>query len=384
MTLRIGVNVLWLAPGVVGGSETYAIGLLEKLVEHDDVVVVAFALPAFVESYPELAARLHTVTAPLPGGRHVVRRVGVENAWLPNKIRASLLDLTHHLGGVIPPMCRGTAAVTVHDLQYLAFPEYFTAAKRRYLGATQSPSLERADVVMAISRFTRTDILERFEVDESKVIVVPPVVVPAVPVSEAARHGVRETLGLPGDFVLYPAATYPHKNHLMLVRAFAQVAAEHEVTLVLTGATGAGAWGSALSTEADLVALADRLGVSERVRILGYLPREQLLALYAEAAMLVFPSRFEGFGLPVVEAMAAGCPILAADATALPELVEGAGLLIDPDDVDEWARQIGRVLGKQTRREELGEAARHRAAELATRDPIASLLKGYRMAMGLR
>jgi glycosyltransferase involved in cell wall biosynthesis len=384
MTLRIGVNVLWLAPGVVGGSETYAIGLLEKLVEHDDVVVVAFALPAFVERYPELAARLHTVTAPLPGGRHVVRRVGVENAWLPNKIRASLLDLTHHLGGVIPPMCRGTAAVTVHDLQYLAFPEYFTAAKRRYLGATQSPSLERADVVMAISRFTRTDILERFEVDESKVIVVPPVVVPAVPVSEAARHGVRETLGLPGDFVLYPAATYPHKNHLMLVRAFAQVAAEHEVTLVLTGATGAGAWGSALSTEADLVALADRLGVSERVRILGYLPREQLLALYAEAAMLVFPSRFEGFGLPVVEAMAAGCPILAADATALPELVEGAGLLIDPDDVDEWARQIGRVLGKQTRREELGEAARHRAAELATRDPIASLLKGYRMAMGLR
>jgi glycosyltransferase involved in cell wall biosynthesis len=384
VTLRIGVNLLWLAPGVVGGSESYAVGLLQRLVERDDIDVTAYALPSFTESYPDLAAAMRTVTAPLPGGRRVLRRVGVENAWLPSRIRGSMLDLTHHLGGVIPPLCRGTAAVTVHDLQYLAFPEYFSGAKRRYLAATQGPSLERADVVMAISRFTRLDILERFELDESKVVVVPPVVTVAPPVTDAARHDVRETYGLNGDFVLYPAATYPHKNHLMLVRAFAEVAAEHEATLVFTGATGAGQWGSALSTEADIAALAAKLGIAARVRTLGYLPREQLQTLYAEAALLAFPSRFEGFGLPVVEAMAAGCPVLAADATALPELVEGAGLLIDPDDVDEWARQLGRVLAKPTRREELGEAGLRRATELAARDPIVSLVNGYRRAMGLR
>jgi glycosyltransferase involved in cell wall biosynthesis len=383
MTLRIGVNLLWLVPGVVGGSENYAVNLLDRLVQRDDVDVTAFALPSFVDAYPELASRMHTTTAPLTGGRQVVRRVGIENAWLPRKIRAALLDVTHHLGGVIPPLCRGTSAVTVHDLQYLAYPEYFSEAKRRYLGATQGPSLKHADAVMAISDFTRRDILEHFDIDESKVVVSPPVVSEAAPVSETVRHGVRESLDLQGDFVLYPAATYPHKNHLTLVRAFAAVAADHDVSLVLTGATGAGAWGSALSTAGQIAALADELGVGDRVRMLGYLPREQLLALYAEATMLAFPSRFEGFGLPVVEAMAAGCPVLAADATALPELVEGAGLLIEPDDVSEWTRQIGRVLGKPTRRAELSAAGRKRATELALRDRTAPLVTGYRRAMGL-
>jgi glycosyltransferase involved in cell wall biosynthesis len=383
MTLRIGVNLLWLVPGVVGGSENYAVELLTALADRDDVVVAAFALPAFVEAYPDLAAELHTMTAPLPDGRHVLRRVGVENAWLPSKVSSALLDVTHHLGGVVPRLVRGPNAVTVHDLQYLAFPEYFSSTKRRYLAATQGPSIERADVVMAISKFTRHDILEHFDVDESKVLVVPPVVKASAAVDEADRIAVRKSLRLTGDFVFYPAATYPHKNHETLLRAFAKVTKEHDVTLVLTGATGAGAWGSALSTQPQIVELAEQLGIAANLRMVGYLPRKQLMALYAEATLLAFPSRFEGFGLPIVEAMAAGCPVLAADATALPELVEGAGLLIDPDDVDEWARQIGRVLGRPTRREELGQAGRHRVSELALRDPAALLVKGYRRAMGL-
>jgi glycosyltransferase involved in cell wall biosynthesis len=383
MRLRIGVNLLWLVPGVVGGSETYAVKLLDRLADRDDVDVTAFALPSFVEAYPELAVKMRTTTAPMSGGRQVVRRVGVENAWLPRKINAALLDVTHHLGGVIPPLCRGTSAVTVHDLQYLEYPQYFSEAKRRYLKASQGPSLKRADVVMAISDFTRRDILEHFDIDVSKVVVTPPVVSEAPHIGDADRHAVRESLGLQGDFVLYPAATYPHKNHLMLVRAFAAVAAEHDVTLVLTGATGAGAWGSAFSTQGEIAVLAEKLGVADKVRMLGYLPREQLLALYAEATMLAFPSRFEGFGLPVVEAMAAGCPVLAADATALPELVEGAGLLIDPDDEAEWTRQIARLLGKPTRRAELSAAGHKRATELALRDRTAPLVAGYRRAMGL-
>ncbi len=382
MTLRIGMNLLWLEPGVVGGSENYAIGLLRRLAERADIEVTAFALPNFVTAYPQLAQHLRTVVAPLPTGRHVVRRVAVENAWLPRQIRATNVDLTHHLGGVIPFGCRGKSAVTVHDLQYLTYPEYFSTVKRRYLNATQGPTLRRADVVMAISEFTRSEILRRFDIDASKVVVVPPAI-EMVDVAEGSeRRTVREFLGLRGGFLLYPAAPYPHKNHLMLLRAFAQACAKRDTTLVLTGATGAGAWGSAHSTQAQINALASELGIADKVRALGHLPRAQLLALYAEASMLVFPSRFEGFGLPVVEAMAAGCPVVAANATALPELVGDAGKLIDPDDVDGWATEIGRLLDDAEYRARLSLAGRRRIGELMNRDPTEALLAGYRQALG--
>jgi glycosyltransferase involved in cell wall biosynthesis len=383
MTLRIGLNLLWLAPGVVGGSENYATGLMKRLLDRDDIDITAFVLPEFAAAYPDLAAKLTLVVAPLPDGRHVVRRVGVENGWLPRKIRIANLDLTHHLGGVIPALCRGRAAVTVHDLQYLAYPEYFSAAKRRYLEATQGPSLRRADIVMAISEFTRADILSRFDIDETKVVVVPPAVEIGPASTIAERLAVRESLGLQDDFIIYPAATYPHKNHLTLLRAFARVAAGREITLVLTGATGAGAWGSAISTGSEIESLAIELGIAEKVRLLGFLPRPQLLALYAEATMLAFPSRYEGFGLPVVESMAAGCPVLAADAAALPELVHGGGLLIDPDDIDAWAQQMERVLDDASLRGELITAGRWRIEELLASDPIEPLLAGYRAGIGL-
>jgi alpha-1,3-rhamnosyl/mannosyltransferase len=376
---RVGVNLLWLVPGVVGGSEGYAVNLLSKLVERDDVEVSAFALPSFASTYPDLAAAAHTVVAPLPGGRHVVRRVMVENAWLPRQISEQRLDVAHHLGGLLP-RCPVPAVVTLHDLQYLAYPEYFSAAKRRYLRLSQGSSLRRAAFVAAISEFTRDDAIRAFDLDPAKVVVVPPVVTPMRVPDDAAR--VRAELGLTRDFVLYPAAAYPHKNHETLLRAFAQVVDDgRDVDLVLTGATGAGAWGSAHSTVPRITALAAQLGVGDRVRTLGYVPAAQLAALYAEAVALAFPSRFEGFGLPVAEAMSVGCPVIAADATALPALVAGGGVLVDPDDVDGWAREIARVTDDPVVREKLSQAGRARFAELAAADSVERLVDVYRKAV---
>jgi alpha-1,3-rhamnosyl/mannosyltransferase len=379
--LRVGINLLWLVPGVVGGSEAYATGLLERLVERTDVGITptAFALPGFERRYPRLASGLGAVIAPLPHGRHVVRRVLAENTWLPKQTHG--LDLMHHLGGLVPPRCRQPAAVTLHDLQYLAFPQHFSATKRRYLRAVQGRSLSRARVVMAISEFTRAQALAHFNLDADKVVVVPPVIRPASSASDKVRDDVRSALGVTRRFVLYPAAMYPHKNHLVLVRAFAQVAAEHDLELVLTGATGAGAWGSAHSTEAEIRALAASLGVADRVKLLGYLTTSELAALYAEAAMLAFPSRFEGFGLPVVEAMSMGCPVLAADATALHALVDDAGLLIDPDDVAAWANAISLVMADGAERARLAAAGKTRAAALAAVDPVDALVAAYRKAV---
>ncbi len=377
MTLTVGLNLLWLVPGVVGGSEAYATGLLDPLTKRDDIDVVAFGLPGFVKSYPELAAAAHTVVPPTPEGRHVLRRVIIENAWLPRHLRAQKVDLVHHLGGIVPPGCRVPAVVTLHDLQYLSYPAYFSVAKRRYLAMTQGRSLKRAEMVTAVSEFTRTQAIDAFDLDAAKVVVVPPVVRPMPAVSDDRRAELLAQLGVRTPYILYPAATYPHKNHAMLLEAFATVAKTEDVSLVLTGAIGAGAWGSAHSTQADLADLVARLGIDNRVQALGYVTSEQLAALYDGARMLAFPSRFEGFGIPVLEAMAAGCPVVAANATALPSLVGDAGLLVDPDDGPGWARAMSDLLADGDARQRLSDAGRARAAELAAIDPVQLLVDVY-------
>jgi alpha-1,3-rhamnosyl/mannosyltransferase len=271
------------------------------------------------------------------------------------------------------------AVVTLHDLQYLAYPEYFSVAKRRYLHLSQGRSLRRAAFVAAISEFTRDDAVHAFNLARAKVVVIPPVVAPIQIPDDAART--RAELGISRDFALYPAAAYPHKNHETLLRAFARVAdGGRDIDLVLTGATGAGAWGSARSTVPRITSLVSALGIGDRVRVLGYVSATQLCALYGSALMLTFPSRFEGFGLPVAEAMSAGCPVIAANATALPALVGDGGVLVDPDDVDGWAREMARVIGDPVVREKLADAGRARFAELAAADSVERLVDVYRKA----
>jgi alpha-1,3-rhamnosyl/mannosyltransferase len=302
-----------------------------------------------------------------------------ENAWLPRQFVEQRLDVAHHLGGLLP-RCPVPAVVTLHDLQYLAYPEYFSPPKRRYLQLSQGRSLRRARFVAAISEYTRVDAIGAFGLDPAKVVVVPPVVTAVQVPDDAAR--VRAELGLTRDFVLYPAAAYPHKNHETLLRAFARVVCDggRDVDLVLTGASGAGAWGSAHSTAPLITALATELGIGDRVRALGYVSAAPLAALNAEAVALVFPSRFEGFGLPVAEAMSVGCPVIAAKATALPALVCSGGVLVSPDDVYGWAREMARVLDDPVVREKLAEAGRARFAELAAADSVERLVDVYRKA----
>ena len=160
---------------------------------------------------------------------------------------------------------------------------------------TQGRSLKRAEIVTTVSEFTRTQAIEAFGLDASKVVVVPPVVRPMPTVSDDRCAELLAELRVHAPYILYPAATYPHKNHAMLLEAFATVAKTYDVTLVLTGAVGAGAWGSAHSTHADLADLVTRLGIDDRVQSLGYVTKEQLAALYAGAVDARFPFPIRGF-----------------------------------------------------------------------------------------
>jgi alpha-1,3-rhamnosyl/mannosyltransferase len=370
---QIGVNLLWLVPGMVGGSEESTTETLRALAAAapDDLRYTLFALSALADAHPDLTDAFETVTLSLPG-RLKALRVASESTWLARAVRRRKLDLVHHAGGTMPPL-RGTPGVlTVHDLQPFDLPEHFTAAKRRYLGAAVPRSVAAARLVLAPSEFVRRGIISRFGVDPAKVLTLHHGVAPAVPGTPGPE--VRHRYGLDGRLFLYPAISYPHKNHLVLIRALpAVVAADPSATLVLTGRPA--------ESEPEIVALARRLGVSDHVRRLGRVPAADLLGLYDEATALTFASVYEGFGLPVLEAMARGCPVVAADAAALPEVIAGAGILVSPDDSERWSQTMIQLMHDSDERDGLVAAGRQRAAQLTWNATAHGLVAAHRRAL---
>jgi glycosyltransferase involved in cell wall biosynthesis len=378
---RVGINLLWMVPGVVGGSETYTTRTLRGLAErYSDLDYTLFALPEFATVYPDLARTFKTVYAPVSGRRKPARVLAGENTWLARQCLKRRIDLVHHAGGVIPVVRPGRAVLTIHDLQYLYYPEYFTRSKLAYLGKMVPRSADAARLILTPSEFTRRTVIDRLEADPSIVVVVPHGV--SQREAEAPVADVRASYDIRGPFFLYPAATYPHKNHLVLVQALARLLESHpEVTLVLTGARGSEQWGTARSSEGRVAEEIRTLGLDERVRPLGYVPARDLDALYREAVALTFPSRFEGFGAPILEAWSRGCPVIAANATALPEIVGDAGYLVSPDNPQEWANAMCDLLEDSDLRLIYARAGAERARKFSWASSADVLEDAYRHAL---
>jgi alpha-1,3-rhamnosyl/mannosyltransferase len=381
MARRVGVNLLWLVPGVVGGSEEYTTRLLRGLAEDApaDLHLTLFALSSFAEAHPDLVATYPTVTTRLDGHRKA-ERVAVEASWLAHQARDRRVELIHHAGGVIPPgpaVARFPAALTIHDLQPLVLPENFSPVKRRWLHAMLPRSARRARVVMTPSDPASASVVELLGVPPERVLTVPHGIEAPVPVPAEQVAEVRARYRLGARVVLYPAITYAHKDHLTLVRAFARLARTRpDLTLVLPGGPG--------PAEGEVVAAIRASGVGDQVRRTGRIPWDDLRALYAAATVVAVPSRFEGFGAPALEAMAAGVPAVVADATALPWVVGDAGLRVPVGDVARWGDALARVLDQPEVRSTLAAAGRARAATFGWDRSAAALATGYRRALGLR
>jgi alpha-1,3-rhamnosyl/mannosyltransferase len=369
---KIGINLLWMVPGRVGGSETYLARLLSGLAERSsELDYTLFALRPFADAHPELAKTFKVAYAP---SRGMVKsfRVAGENSWLAAQSRIRKIDLVHHAGGTIPFIRSSRPVLTIHDLQYLYYPEYFTTTKLRFLKTMVPRSAEAARLVLVPSEFTRRTIIERLSIDPSIVLVVPHGISPRI-AREPARE-IRERYEIEGPFFVYPAITYPHKNHLVLINAFARLLKAHPgITLVLTGAKG--------SMETQVAAEVRSHGIDASVRRLGYVPARDLDALYHEAVAMTFPSRFEGFGAPVLEAMSRSCPVIAADATALPEVVGDSGLLVSPDNPDEWAQAMNDLMNDEEARTRWAKAGIERAKEFTWGRSADILEDAYRHAL---
>ena len=380
MTHHIGINLLWMVPGVVGGSETYTTRLLRGLAErNNDLRYTLFALPQFASAHQDIASSFDVAYAPLTGQWKSFRVAG-ENSWLARQSRKRGIGVVHHAGGIVPLIPAPRPIVTVHDLQYLFFPEYFTKTKLVYLQRMVPRSAEAARLVLTPSEYTRRTVIERLRIDPSVVVVVPHGI--GTRGGVRASEDIRERHGLEGPFFLYPAAMYPHKNHLVLIDAFARLLKVHpEAQLVLTGPKGWQEWKTATDMEERIVGEIENRNIWGRVKQLGYVSAPDLEALYQAATAMVFPSRFEGFGAPILEAMARGCPVIAADATAIPEVVGGAGRLVSPDNADDWCRAMADLLEDAEEREGFVKAGLERATDFGWTRSAAILEDSYRFVL---
>jgi alpha-1,3-rhamnosyl/mannosyltransferase len=225
--------------------------------------------------------------------------------------------------------------------------------------------------VVTLSGYAKRLVIEHLGVAADRVSVVP------VPLDHQPSPDAALCPDPGRPVFVYPAMTHPHKNHATLVRAFsAVVRARPEARLVLTGGRGA--------AEQEVRAEIERLDLGEAIDRPGRVPRADLEALLAGATALVFPSEHEGYGLPVAEAMALGCPVIASNVTALPEVVGDAGLLVDPDDVDGWTAAMLRLIGDAELRLVLVERGRRQVSSLTPEATAEAMLAAYRAAAGSR
>ena len=370
---RVGVNLLWLVPGEVGGSEEYTVRLLSALADlgSDEVEVILYVNRLFSSAHPEIVSRFTTVVAPISGSSRVLR-VLVESTWLALRSRIDRCMLVHHAGGTMPAIRSVPGVLTLHDLQPLANPERFGLVKGSYIRFIAPRSLRRAQFVVCLSRFVANDAMDRVGVPVEQIRIVPCGV--ADPGAAFDQERLRELLNgfdlEDRPFIIYPAITYPHKNHTTLVAAFARIVKQNDdVRLVFTGGAG--------SSDSVVQSTIEAYGLDSKVIRTGRVAESDLDLLYRTATLMAFPSLYEGFGLPLLEAMSRGCPIVASDAGSLPEVAGDAAVLVDPIDVAGWASALGALIDDPARRTVLIRRGFERATQFTWTVSAESLLSVY-------
>jgi glycosyltransferase involved in cell wall biosynthesis len=353
--MHVGLNLIFLVPGETGGMEVAARELIPALVQAaPDVRFTAFvnreAAAAKDGPWGEL---LPAVTVPV-NARKRVQWVRGEQTLLPRLAKHEGVDLLHSLASTAPAWGRFRRVVTVHDLIYARFPEAHAGIRDRGMRLLVPLAVRRSDRVIAISQSTRTDLMELLKTPAAKIDVVEQGLGAVGSTAAQSSEHVRASFGLGERRVLLSlSAKRPHKNLPALIGALARVPPERRPLLVLPGYP---TW-----HEAELRERASTLGVQDDVRLLGWLSAEQVEGLWSVADAFVYPSLYEGFGLPVLEAMARGVPVACSNASSLPEVAGDAALLFDPCDEVAIASAIERLLSDATEAERLRARGLERA-----------------------
>lgn len=309
-------------------------------------------------------SRLPTVKPPV--------RIFWEQVVQPIEVQRAGIDVLHSLAFVKPFLCPCPSVVTIYDLSFLRFPQSFKPLNRLYLSTFTRWSAARAERIITISRCTKQDVCRFLNVPDDKVDVIFCGVEDTFhPRAQDEVDAFRVREGLPERMILCVSSLEPRKNLGRLLRAFAQargqLATGHK--LVLAGAPG---WG--FQPIFDLV---EQLGLGEDVLFPGFIPQDELPLWYSAADLFVYPSLYEGFGLPPLEAMACGVPVIVSNSSSLPEVVGEAGILVDPYDVDALAAAIVRVLRNRVLAEAMREAGLARARQFTWERAAKAIVQVY-------
>ncbi len=355
-TVRIGINALYLLPGKVGGSEIYIRNLVQSLLEIDrDNTYVIFINKESKGIFSEIIPRLNIVLCRIQATNRPVRILW-EQFILPFQVRRHEIDVLLSAGMTSPFFCPVPSILVIYDLQHVNQPQNFPRLTLFFLKTIIYLSAKTSEGIITISEQVKKDIIQHYRIRPEKIMVGYLAVDKDqfFPVSDEDVEPIRIKYKLPEHYILYAAALLPHKNHERLLQAFKEI---HDfmpgMTLVFTGA-----WETGYDKTMSRISAS---GLQDAVIMLGWLPFNDIPALYRGAELVVYPTLHEGFGLPVLEAMASGVPVVCSRIEPLVEIVGNAALLVDPYDPSDIARGISSVLRDRILRKRLIEAGIQRA-----------------------
>lgn len=369
--LHVGLNLIYLVPGETGGMETYARGLIPALLAAaPQVRFTAFVNRETAAAPGPWDGLLPLATVPVAARRRF-EWVRGEQMLLPRRASRSGIHLLHSLGGTAPWRGAARRVVTIHDVNYLRVPEAHFGLRGKGMRVLVPLAARRSHRVIAVSRSTRDDLVALLGVPEAKIDVVAEGV-DATRVPGLAPDEVRARFELGSRaVVLSPSAKRPHKNLMRLLEALALLPPPRPL-LVLPGYP--------TPHEDELRQRAEELGVADDTRFLGWIAAEELEGLYGVASAVVFPSLYEGFGLPVVEAMARGVPVACSRTGSLGEVAGAAAVTFDPRDVDAINAAIAALVTGGPRAERLRQAGLARARQYTWSAAAAGTLASYERA----
>jgi glycosyltransferase involved in cell wall biosynthesis len=356
------------------GIGTYIRNLLRHLARTDpDTEFVLLCGEADLGVAAQLGPNFRAVLEPSP---NYSLREQVHVPWVLRRERPDVYHAPHY---VLPAGVRCPSVVTIHDCIHLMFPQYLpNRVAYAYARAQMWAAARRSDCILTVSEASKRDILHLFTVPPEKIVVVYNAIDThfSVTPSEEAVARVRERYQLDHRFVLYVGNIKPHKNLVRLIEAFEELRRGEldDLKLLIIG--------DQISKLPALRRAVHRYKLHKHVRFLGYLADDQLAILYRLASVFAFPSLYEGFGLPPLEAMASGCPVVTSNVSSLPEVVGGAAVLVNPYDVDDIVDGLRRVLTNPALAAEMRQKGIERAREFSWERSVAKTWAVYQQIAG--
>ncbi|HEX5852425.1 MAG TPA: glycosyltransferase family 1 protein [Solirubrobacteraceae bacterium] len=372
--MRVGLDLLFLVPGETGGRETYARELVRAMLESSaELDLVAFVnRDAGAWLATEIGHEIRSIVLPISARSRVQWALG-ELALVAVAARRERVEVLHSMANFAPVRGRFRRVVTIHDLQYRALPDLLSSTARVSTAGMIRLAGRRAERVITGSHTTAREIVEGLGVDASRIDVIShgsgstPGAEQPMATELRRRHGLADR-----QVILCPASNLPHKNLPALLHALALLEPVNRPALVLAGHG---------TESADLQTQARAGGVDEHVRGLGTVSTGELEGLYALAACVVLPTLYEGFGLPVLEAMVRGVPVVCSDLSVLREVAGPAALYFDPNDPADIASKIDRLLADVGLADRLRELGIARGADFSWSAAAAATLASYRRAL---